>query len=292
MSCRDYRVGESFRRTAFGKNFKPQGMDEFGAKELSAFQARMEQVRKEGELRKQAFAPIGRILAADESAKHAVETLREQTLAGLAQQNQISDGPPPPKHGPPLSISGSGCAWSSTPYDAEWALKFGQCLCTASKTSGVVNTSLGMSSGDSQWADGGIMVLVVPQFASDVLTVSADVRLTYNWDVKTVWFPTAHTNGRFRILVYSYPSGVPTNALDRSQVLWSAGSSGIDDEQFGSNDFWESPSFTLTGSPVYEVWFLIYNQGDTGSGGPGWSRSSSHLWMTLQDVCVKDCQCG
>src|SRR5579871_3868920 len=119
MSRRDYRVGESFRGTELGRNFKPHGLDKVGAEDLRAFHARMEQLRKEAKLQEHMIAPIGRILAADEAAKQAMETLREQTLAELNQQD-LSKAPLPPKHGPPLSIRGTNCARSDTPYDAEW----------------------------------------------------------------------------------------------------------------------------------------------------------------------------
>jgi hypothetical protein len=290
MSCRNYRIREAVLQ---GKNLKADGMLEMGALERRAFENRLEASRIEAKLEEQMFAPIGRLLSADEDAKRAAQTLREQTMARVNQQvAQFQTPPPPPRRGPGFIIyPGQGC--SSAPWDGTWADKYGNCLATADKSTGLVNTSLGMPSGTSQWAEASLLVWVVPTFADDILVISANQHVGYNWTVKTSWGPTAHSNGRLQTLIVAHDgSGGTTKLVERNDFLWNVGSSGISDEQSGSDDFWRSPSYTVSGGQYYEVWLGVLNEADASSATViGWAAAWAHLWMTLTEVCVKFCDC-
>jgi hypothetical protein len=288
-----YRATDEFRRA---QHSKASGLRVAGAEARQAFDIRMELARKRAKLEEQMLAPMGRLFKEDASSQQALRDLKDLSSATKGQlrdqHKKLRRASRPVIRPAILYGSTSGTVWTGPPFDDTWTDVQGNNLATA-EVNGDVNTSYSCS-GDigSGYTAGGILVWVVPESAGDVLFLISNVALGYEWEVKTVAGPTAHTDGYFRILTKAHNNtGGVIDALTQnlSEQIWSAGSSGVDDTQSGQDNFTEQSNVFLQGGAYYEVWFWVENYGDAGSNfWGGWSRSDAQFTMQLQNVGVTE----
>ena len=288
-----YRATDEFRRA---QHSKASGLRVAGAKARQAFDTRMELVQKRAKLVEQMLAPVGRLLEEDASSQQALRDLKDLSSATKGQRRdqhkKLQRAPRRAILPAILYGSTSGTVWTGPPFDDTWTDVQGNNLATAD-VNGDVNTGYSCT-GDmgSGYTAAGILVWVVPESAGDTLFLISNVTLQYDWQVETQAGPTAHTDGYFNILTKAHNNtGGVIDALTQhiSEQIWSAGSSGVSDNQSGQDNFTEQSNVFLQGGAYYEVWFWVQNYGDCGSNFfGGWSRSLAHFTMQLMNVGVSE----
>lgn len=295
MAAAQFRMGDSARGSEHGARLAADGLRVVGARARQDFERQRDQLQRRAKLREQALAPIGRLFDDDSLSQRALRDLRAQTLEQmsveraslLTSRDRVGGAATPFAGGSYL-----GSTVSAVPFDGDWKDELGGGLATASKGTGVVNASVGVAGGESQYAAGGILVWVVPPRDGDVLYLSANLNLRYNWFVETTGGPTAHTDGNVNLLVRAHDERgrvIDGHTEDRRESLWSAGSSGLDDSRRGLNEVSREPVAVLRGGAFYEVWFWVQSSGDSGeSSWGGWSASYGLLSMHLERVGITE----
>jgi hypothetical protein len=284
-----YRAADEFRRA---QHSKANGLRVAGAKARQAFDIRMELVRKRAKLVEQMLAPMGRLVEEDASSQQALTGLKDLSSATKGQLRDQHKKLKRASRPAALYGSSSGTVWTGPPFDDTWTEIDGNNLATAD-ANGAVNTAYSCT-GDigSGYTAAGILVWVVPESAGDVLFLTSNVALQYDWSVETQLGPTAHTDGYFNILTLAHNNtGGVIDVLTQhiSEQIWSAGSSGTSDTQSGENNFTEESFVFLQGGAYYEVWFWLQNYGDCGSNFfGGWSSSLAQFTMQLMNVGVDE----
>jgi hypothetical protein len=291
MAAAQFRMGDSSRGSEHGAHLAADGLRVVGARARQEFERQRDQLQRRAKLREQALAPIGRLFD-DSHSQRALRDLRTQTLEQMNVERASLLAARERPGATAKTFAGGSYMGSPVPFDGDWKDELGGGLATASKDTGIVNASIGVTGGESQYCAGGILVWVVPPCDGDVLYLSANLSLRYNWFVETTGGPTAHTDGNVNLLVRAHDErGRVIDGLteDRRESLWSASSSGLDDSRRGLNELAREPVAVLRGGAFYEVWFWGQSSGDSGeSPWGGWSASYGLLSMHLERVGITE----